>query len=122
MNRRRPAMTLLEASQDSPVLARLTALADDSRARWRVIESLIPPALRTAVTPGPIDGASWCLLVQHNAAAAKLRQLQPALLAHLRGQGWEITAIRLKVQSGPPRTGSAAPGARDTRNGIDGGA
>ncbi len=59
---------------------------------------LIPGALRSAVQAGPIDGPDWCLLVDGNAAAAKLRQLLPALQNHLRGRGWEINSIRLKVQ------------------------
>jgi hypothetical protein len=45
-----------------------------------------------------VDGTSWCLLVTGNAAAAKLRQLLPALQAHLRSRGWEVNSIRLKVQ------------------------
>jgi hypothetical protein len=60
---------------------------------------LIPTALRPAVRPGPIDGNAWCLLVEGNAAAAKLRQVLPALLDRLRDRGWEVTSIRLKVQT-----------------------
>lgn len=100
MTRRRPALTLLQASLDSPVLARLSAMADESRKRLTAVEALIPPALRSSVQAGPIDGEQWCLLVRHNAAAAKLRQLQPTLLAHLRSRGWEVNAIRVKVQQG----------------------
>jgi hypothetical protein len=32
-----------------------------------------------------------------------MRQLLPALLAHLRSKGWEVNAIRLKVQVGNAR-------------------
>jgi ethanolamine ammonia-lyase small subunit len=45
-----------------------------------------------------VDGATWCLLVSSNAAAAKLRQLLPTLQSHLRSKGWEVNSIRLKVQ------------------------
>jgi hypothetical protein len=36
--------------------------------------------------------------VDSSAAAAKLRQVLPALQAHLCGRGWEVNSIRLKVQ------------------------
>ena len=99
MNRRHYAVTLQQASEESPTLAKLAALTRDSSNRLKAIELLIPATLRPAVQAGPIDGDTWCLLVKNNAAAAKLRQLMPALQAHLRTRGWEINAIRLKVQT-----------------------
>ena len=98
MNRRQYAITVLQASQDSPTLARLAELSRDSVARLNALDGLIPTALRPAIKAGPIDGDAWCLLLDNNAAAAKVRQLLPALLAHLRVKGWEINSIRLKVQ------------------------
>jgi hypothetical protein len=98
MNRRHQSVTLLQASQDSPTLARLTELTRDSVARLKAIESLIPAPLRPAVKAGPIEGPVWCLILDNNAAAAKIRQLLPALESHLRVKGWEINSIRLKVQ------------------------
>ncbi len=99
MNRRLHPVTLQQAADDSPTLARLAELARESGERLRAVESLIPAALRPLVKPGPIDGPAWCLLVEGNAAAAKLRQLLPALQAHLCGRGWEVNAIRIKVQT-----------------------
>jgi len=99
MNRRHYAIPLQQASQESPTLARLTALTRDSSARLKAIEGLIPPLLRPAVQAGPIEGGSWCLLDKSNAAAAKLRQLLPAFLAHPRTKGWEGDSIRLKIRS-----------------------
>ncbi|WBY03488.1 hypothetical protein PE066_08125 [Ramlibacter tataouinensis] len=99
MNRRQHSLTLLQAADASPTLARLAALARESGERLRAVESLIPAPLRPLVKAGPIDGPAWCLLVEGNAAAAKLRQLLPALQAHLCGRGWEVTAIRIKVQA-----------------------
>ena len=58
---------------------------------------MIPPLLRTAVRPGPIEDGQWCLLVDNNAAAAKLRQVLPALQAELNRRGCEVNSIRLKV-------------------------
>lgn len=96
--RRHHAVTLQQASQEAPMLARLVALNRDSSERLRAVEGLIPALLRPAIQAGPIEGSTWCLLVKNNAAASKLRQLLPALAAHLRSHGWDVAAIRLKVQ------------------------
>lgn len=96
---RHRSVTLQQAAETAPQLARLVQEARDSQERLKAIESLIPAALRPAVKPGPADGGTWCLLVEGSAAAAKLRQLAPALQARLRDRGWEVTAIRLKVQA-----------------------
>lgn len=103
MNRRHHAITLEQATQESPTLAMLAALTRDSSQRLKAIEGLIPPALRPAIQAGPIEGTSWCLLVRSNAAASKVRQLLPAFEAHLRSRGWEVNAIRLKIQTGATR-------------------
>lgn len=99
MNRRNHSFTLLQATQDSPTLARLTGLAVESSARLKSVESLIPVALRKAVRAGPIEGTVWCLILDNNAIASKIRQLLPSLESHLRTKGWEVSAIRLKVQA-----------------------
>lgn len=99
MNRRSHPVTLLQAADASPTLAKLAELARESGERLRAVESLIPAPLRPRVKAGPIEGSSWCLLVEGNAAAAKLRQVLPALQAHLCGRGWQVTAIRIKVQA-----------------------
>lgn len=97
------AVSVLQASMDSPTLARLAELGRESSARLLAISPLLPLALRSAVVAGPIDGTSWCLLLDNSAAAAKLRQMLPDLLARLRAQGWAVQSIRLKVQSRPRR-------------------
>lgn len=98
MHRRHHAITLQQATEESPALAQLVTLTRDSSARLQAIQALLPPALRGAIQAGPIEGQGWCLLVKGNAAAAKLRQLAPALAAHLRSKGWDVQTIRLKVQ------------------------
>jgi hypothetical protein len=77
-DRRLPqALSVYQAAGNSPSLARLTELVQESSDRLKAIESLLPEALRPAVQAGPIDGETWCLLVNGNAAAAKIRQLLP---------------------------------------------
>ncbi|WP_377415139.1 hypothetical protein [Polaromonas aquatica] len=91
------AITAHQAVENSPTLARLAELVRESSARLEAIESLIPETLRPAVKAGPIDGETWCLLVNGNAAAAKLRQLTPLIQSRLLGKGWKVTSIRLKI-------------------------
>jgi len=100
-NRRNQTLSVLQASQNSPTFARLSDLALESSARLKSIESLIQVSLRSSIHPGPIDGTTWCLLVRNNAVAAKVRQLLPIFQAHLRSKGWEVTAIRIKIQTSP---------------------
>jgi len=95
---RRPAIPLQQAAQEAPSLAKLLALARESSERLAAVQFLIPKPLRSAVQAGPIAGSDWCLLVNGNAAAAKLRQVVPALLAHLSSRGIQVSSIRLKVQ------------------------
>jgi hypothetical protein len=97
--RRFHPVTLQQATMGTPNLARLVELGQESTRRLQAIEKLLPPMLRSSVTAGPIDGPVWCLLVRGNSVAAKLRQLLPALVAHLRTRGHEVTSIRLKVQT-----------------------
>jgi hypothetical protein len=97
-DRRLPqALSVHQAAGNSPALARLAELVEDSNARLKAIEPLLPEALRPAVKAGPIEGESWCLLISSNAAAAKIRQLLPLLQARLLDRGWKVTSIRLKI-------------------------
>jgi hypothetical protein len=99
MIRRHHPVSLSQAAEESPTLARLAQLARESGERLKAIEQVIPAPLRARVRPGPIEGTTWCLLVDGSAAAAKLRQLLPLLQAKLNSSGWQVTAIRLKLGS-----------------------
>jgi hypothetical protein len=93
------AVSVQQAVANAPTLARLTELARESQERLLAITPLLPPALRAAIQAGSIEEGQWCVLVNNSAVAAKLRQLQPNLLATLRAQGWHVSAIRIKVQA-----------------------
>ena len=97
--RRHHAITGISAVESSPTLAKLAALTQDSSLRLKTVLPLVPPMLRASLQAGPIEGDCWCLLVKNNAAAAKVRQLLPAMAAHLRTKGWDVASIRLKVQA-----------------------
>ncbi len=72
-------------------------MAAESAARLAVILPVLPPALRPLVRAGAPDGDAWTLLVPHNSAAAKLRQLAPALVSALSAAGHPVATIRIKV-------------------------
>lgn len=99
MKPRLPAVPVHEAAEASPTLGRLAQLARESGERLKAIEPSIPVPLRASIRPGPIEGTTWCLLVEGNAAAAKLRQILPILQSQLISRGWEVTSIRLKLES-----------------------
>ena len=102
MNRRKTPYSIEEAAQDSPTLAKLIDLSRESNAMLQSIQSLIPQNLKPAIKAGPIDtsanGTTWCLIVEGNAAIAKVRQLLPKFQAHLLSTGKQVTDIRLKVR------------------------
>jgi hypothetical protein len=99
MTRRHHAVPLHQAAEEAPTLARLAQLARESGERLKAVEQCIPAPLRASVRPGPIEGTTWCLLVDSSAAAAKLRQLLPVLISRLNSSGWQVTSIRLKLGS-----------------------
>jgi hypothetical protein len=92
------ALTVLQAVEGAPTLARLAAIGRQSQNWLTLIAPLLPLPLRTGIQAGAIEDKEWCLLAANSAVAAKLRQLSPALCAHLRNQGCEVTGIRIKVQ------------------------
>jgi hypothetical protein len=94
----RQAVTLLQASQANPALARLMDLQQASSERLKAISLLIPSALRADIQAGPIEKGVWCLLTGSTTTAAKLRQLLPSFEAQLRTKNLPVTEIRLKVQ------------------------
>ena len=70
---------------------------EDATDRLEAVQDLIPPGLRAAVKAGPAEGEVWTLLVEGNAAAAKLRQLSPLLKARLISKGWNPVTLRIKL-------------------------
>ena len=93
------ALGIGQALQQSAALARLQQLMRDSTARFDAIRPRLPATLAPHVSPGPVDDAGWSLLAANASVAAKLRQLQPLLEDVLRERGWQVCAIRVKVQS-----------------------
>jgi hypothetical protein len=46
-----------------------------------------------------VDEEGWSLLAANAAVAAKLRQIKPRLETILQERGWQVSSIRIKVQS-----------------------
>ena len=90
-------LPLSAALDQSEPLNSLLRRMQDSRARLDTVAALLPETLRPGVRPGPLDDAGWVLLVADSSAAAKLRQLMPALEAALLGAGWPAVPVRIKV-------------------------
>lgn len=89
----------MEATRTEPTLSALASLAIESGQRLVAIADLLPPGLQQTVRPGPINGETWCLLVSNAAALTKLRHQVPEMVKQLQSKGYEITAIRLKIQA-----------------------
>jgi hypothetical protein len=91
--------SLDEAVGAAPVLTQLRERLALSERCLGHVRPLIPITMRHQVKAGPIDGTQWCLLVGSSAASTKLRQLLPAIQTALTQQGFEVTSIRIKVQT-----------------------
>jgi hypothetical protein len=88
-----------EALGSAPVLAQLRDRLALSDRCFSHILPLIPITMRSRVKAGPIEERQWCLLVGSAAASTKLRQLLPTIQASLTQQGFEVSEIRIKVQT-----------------------
>ncbi|HMN19878.1 MAG TPA: DciA family protein [Ottowia sp.] len=91
------AVPLGQALAQAPVLRELGARISQSADCLEQVRPLLPASLRTLVRPGPIEDGVWCLLVPGPAAAAKIRQLLPALVQQLAAAGLGVHTIRLSV-------------------------
>lgn len=91
--------SLQEAVGAAPGLAELQARIRASQRCLERVRELMPHALRSQVSAGPLQDNEWCLLVRSSAAAAKLRQLLPVMREALHESGAQVSAIRIKVQT-----------------------
>lgn len=95
-----PGTLPMSAALDSnETLARLLQRLHESKQRFACIQPLLASELADQVRPGPLDEQGWTLLASSGAVASKLRQLLPRLEDRLRTQGWQGSAIRIRVQS-----------------------
>lgn len=89
-----------EVLSHSDVLQSLQRRIAESNERLQVVRSILPEALSTQLVAGPLDDTGWTLMVRSSAVAAKLRQWQPLMEDALRQRGWQVSSIRIRIQSG----------------------
>jgi len=92
------SLSVSRALGASAALASLLARVRESEARLAAVRGLIAPELAATVRAGPLDDKRWLLLVEHAAAAAKLRQCVPQIEAALLARGFTGPEVRIKVR------------------------
>jgi hypothetical protein len=93
------SLPIAAALEKSAPLNVLRMRLQDSNARLAAIQDLLPATLVPHVKAGPVDDDGWSLLAANASVAAKLRQLLPRLEETLSRRGWQVSAVRIKVQS-----------------------
>lgn len=89
--------------------AALRAGVEQIAALERDLKTMLPDYLATSVEPGFIKDGVLALFAAHNALAARLRHLEPRLLADLQQRGWAVNALKIRVrpqsvkESAPPK-------------------
>ncbi|SDV49580.1 DUF721 domain-containing protein [Chitinasiproducens palmae] len=66
------------------------------------LDEILPGYLRGHVAPASIREGTLVLLARHNALAARLRHLEPQLVAALASRGWAVRALRVRIAPLPP--------------------
>ncbi len=92
-------LPVAEALRRGAPLVQLRARLQDSADRFEAVRVALPGTLARHVKPGPVDEEGWSLLADNAAVAAKLRQIRPRLESLLQQQGWQVSSIRIRVQS-----------------------
>jgi hypothetical protein len=95
-----------------PAFAALGEQAARMAALERDLRSALPGIALTVVS---FERSQLVVGAAHAAVAAKVRQIEPSLIAALRQRGWQVDAIRFKPHWRPPaaaivRPVKAAPG------------
>jgi len=91
------SVEVLKAAQSAPGLAQLIAQANKSKGQIADLKGLVPPVILNQLSSGPIEEGNWILMLKSPASAAKLRQMAPAICAHLRSKGWNIQSVTVRV-------------------------
>ncbi len=91
------AQAVLNAAERAPGLGSLMATALKNQKRLTLLKGVVPPIILGQLSAGNLDNGVWCLMLKSPAAAGKLRQLVPAMCAHLRTKGELVHDITVKV-------------------------
>jgi len=88
---------VMNAAERAPGLGSLMATAQRNQKRLTLLKGVVPPIILTQLSAGNLEQGVWCLMLKSPAAAGKLRQLVPAMCAHLRTKGELVHDITVKV-------------------------
>lgn len=99
------SMLKFSAFNDYPFLKPLREHHAMSQAAQTIWQQVAPENLGALSQAQEIVNQQLKLTTQHNAVAAKIKLLTPSILSALKKQGYEVTAIQVKVQvkSSPPK-------------------
>jgi len=115
---RRP-QPVAEVLNRTDAFAALRAGVEQIAALEKDLRALLPDYLATSVEPGFIKDGVLALFAAHNALAARLRHLEPRLLADLQQRGWPVSALRIRVRPQPAKEPPPVKQARMTPTGAD---
>ncbi|WP_153099328.1 DUF721 domain-containing protein [Paraburkholderia hayleyella] len=90
-----PAVEVLNRAD---TFAALRAGIEQIAALQRDLRQLLPDYLATSIEPGFIKNGVLALFAAHNALAARLRHLEPRLLADLQQRGWAVNTLKIRVR------------------------
>ena len=76
----------------------LRAGVEQMTAMQRDLSTLLPDYLGSNVEPGFIKEGVLALFAGHNALAARLRHIEPRLLADLQQRGWAVNSLKIRVR------------------------
>ncbi|CAB3763509.1 DUF721 domain-containing protein [Paraburkholderia humisilvae] len=115
---RRP-QRLADVLARTDAFSALRAGVEQIAALERDLSELLPDYLATSVEPGFIKDGVLAIFAAHNALAARLRHLEPRLLADLQQRGWLVDSLKIRVRPKPLEASTPLKQARMTRVGAD---
>ncbi|WP_321916776.1 MULTISPECIES: DciA family protein [unclassified Paraburkholderia] len=111
----RAPQPLAEVLSRTDAFAPLRAGVEQIAAIQRDLNALLPDYLAASVEPGFIKDGTLALFTAHNALAARLRHLEPRLVADLQARGWALNTVRIRVRPqavkdpAPPKQARMSP-------------
>ncbi|MCX4165566.1 MULTISPECIES: DUF721 domain-containing protein [Paraburkholderia] len=116
-NSRRP-QPVAEVLGRTDAFAALRAGVEQIAALQRDLQQLLPDYLAASVEPGFIKDGVLALFAAHNALAARLRHMEPRLIADLQQRGWAVNALKIRVRPQPVKEPAPVKQARMTSVGA----
>lgn len=116
-NSRRP-QPVAEVLGRTDAFAALRAGVEQIAALERDLKQLLPDYLAASVEPGFIKDGVLALFAAHNALAARLRHMEPRLIADLQQRGWAVNALKIRVRPQPVKEPAPVKQARMTSVGA----